>query len=131
MLEHQKIFCPYRVCPLGAHVDHQLGLVTGFALDKGISLEYVPTEDGRVHAKSKNFEVHNSSQPINSFCLLVPKNKLDPSLVEYVRKTRANRQKKLLAEIEAANQKMQKQNEQKIICEAAEKFEELTKNSRS
>ena len=84
-----------------------------------------------LNTKSKNFEVHNSSQPINSFCLLVPKNKLDPSLVEYVRKTRANRQKKLLAEIEAANQKMQKENEQKIICEAAEKFEELTKNSRS
>lgn len=84
-----------------------------------------------LNTKSKNFEVHNSSQPINSFCLLVPKNKLDPSLVEYVRKTRANRQKKLLAEIEAANQKMQKQNEQKIICEATEKFEELTKNSRS
>ncbi len=84
-----------------------------------------------LNTKSKNFEVHNSSQPINSFCLLVPKNKLDPSLVEYVRKTRANRQKKLLAEIETANQKMQKQNEQKIICEAAEKFEELTKNSRS
>ena len=84
-----------------------------------------------LNTKSKNFEVHNLSQPINSFCLLVPKNKLDPSLVEYVRKTRANRQKKLLAEIEAANQKMQKQNEQKIICEAAEKFEELTKNSRS
>lgn len=84
-----------------------------------------------LNTKNKNFEVHNSSQPINSFCLLVPKNKLDPSLVEYVRKTRANRQKKLLAEIEATNQKMQKQNEQKIICEAAEKFEELTKNSRS
>ena len=84
-----------------------------------------------LNTKTKNFEVHNSSQPINTFCLLVPKNKLDPSLVEYVRKTRANRQKKLLAEIEAANQKMQKQNEQKIICEAAEKFEELTKNSRS
>ena len=84
-----------------------------------------------LNTKNKNFEVHNSSQPINSFCLLVPKNKLDPSLVEYVRKTRANRQKKLLAEIEAANQKMQKQTEQKIICEAAEKFEELTKNSRS
>ena len=84
-----------------------------------------------LNTKTKNFEVHNSSQPINSFCLLVPKNKLDPSLVEYVRKTRANRQKKLLAEIEASNQKMQKQNEQKIICEAAEKFEELTKNSRS
>jgi len=51
-----KIFCPYRVCPLGAHVDHQLGLVTGFALDKGITLEYEPTEDGSVTITSKNFE---------------------------------------------------------------------------
>ena len=31
------IFSPYRVCPLGAHVDHQHGLVTGFAIDKGVS----------------------------------------------------------------------------------------------
>ncbi len=51
-----KIFCPYRVCPLGAHVDHQLGLVTGFALDKGITLEYEPTEDGSVTITSRNFE---------------------------------------------------------------------------
>lgn len=51
-----KIFCPYRVCPLGAHVDHQLGLVTGFALDKGITLEYEPTEDGSVGIISKNFD---------------------------------------------------------------------------
>jgi galactokinase/galacturonokinase len=32
------IFSPYRVCPLGAHVDHQHGLVTGFAIDKGVDL---------------------------------------------------------------------------------------------
>ena len=51
-----KIFCPYRICPLGAHVDHQLGLVTGFALDKGITLEYEPTEDGSVTITSKNFD---------------------------------------------------------------------------
>ena len=52
----QKLFCPYRICPLGAHVDHQLGLVTGFALDKGITLEYEPTEDGSVTIISKNFD---------------------------------------------------------------------------
>lgn len=51
-----KIFCPYRICPLGAHVDHQLGLVTGFALDKGVTLEYEPTEDGSVTITSKNFD---------------------------------------------------------------------------
>ena len=29
-------FCPYRVCPIGAHVDHNYGKITGFAIDKGI-----------------------------------------------------------------------------------------------
>jgi hypothetical protein len=33
------IFSPYRVCPLGAHVDHQHGLVTGFAINKGVDLD--------------------------------------------------------------------------------------------
>ena len=27
------IFSPYRFCPLGTHVDHQHGLVTGSGLD--------------------------------------------------------------------------------------------------
>lgn len=50
-----QTFCPYRICPLGAHVDHQLGLVTGFAIDKGIHLDFEPTDDGSVHLESKNF----------------------------------------------------------------------------
>ena len=35
-------FTPYRVCPLGAHVDHQKGWITGFAIDKGIHIAYGP-----------------------------------------------------------------------------------------
>ena len=50
------IFSPYRVCPLGAHVDHQHGLVTGFAFDKGVDLRFTPTEDGSVHLKSLTFD---------------------------------------------------------------------------
>lgn len=56
MNEKSEIFCPYRICPLGAHVDHQHGLVTGFAIDKGVTLVYEPTEDGIVTAISKNFD---------------------------------------------------------------------------
>ena len=26
-------FTPYRICPLGAHVDHNLGKITGFSID--------------------------------------------------------------------------------------------------
>jgi galactokinase len=46
---------PYRVCPLGAHVDHQLGLVTGFALDKGVTMNFEPDETGAVSILSKNY----------------------------------------------------------------------------
>ncbi|MDY2942996.1 MAG: galactokinase family protein [Paludibacteraceae bacterium] len=50
------IFSPYRVCPIGAHVDHQHGLVTGFAIDKGIDLWFSPVEDGKTNILSRNFE---------------------------------------------------------------------------
>lgn len=50
------IFSPYRVCPLGAHVDHQHGLVTGFAFDMGIDLWFSPTDDGSVTLQSHSYE---------------------------------------------------------------------------
>ena len=56
-MEYQyHIFSPYRVCPLGAHVDHQHGLVTGFAIDKGVDLWFDINTDGHVHLESKTFE---------------------------------------------------------------------------
>ena len=48
-------FCPYRVCPLGAHIDHQDGVVTGFALDKGIHIAYGPKQNGVVELASLDF----------------------------------------------------------------------------
>ena len=66
------IFSPYRVCPLGAHVDHQRGLVTGFAIDKGVDLWWTPSGspclgggdplnppvygENHVHLESRTFE---------------------------------------------------------------------------
>ena len=56
-MKHQfHIFSPYRVCPLGAHVDHQHGLVTGFAINKGVDLWFTPRKDGQVHLESRTFE---------------------------------------------------------------------------
>ena len=49
-------FCPYRVCPVGAHSDTQLGRVTGLALDKGIHIAYRPKQNGVVELTSLNFE---------------------------------------------------------------------------
>lgn len=59
MYKHH-IFSPYRVCPLGAHVDHQHGLVSGFAIDKGVDLWFDVTTDGSVDLTSRSFpgEVH-------------------------------------------------------------------------
>ena len=49
------IFSPYRVCPLGAHVDHQHGLVTGFAIDKGVDLLFDIRDDSTVSLRSEPF----------------------------------------------------------------------------
>jgi len=51
----KKIFSPYRVCPLGAHVDHQRGLISGFAIDKGVELLFTPSEDSMIDMKSLTF----------------------------------------------------------------------------
>lgn len=48
-------FCPYRVCPLGAHIDHQFGKINGFALDKGVHLAYSPKYNGIIELRSVNF----------------------------------------------------------------------------
>ena len=48
-------FTPYRVCPIGAHSDHQLGKITGFAIDKGIHIAYSPKENGIIDIQSLQF----------------------------------------------------------------------------
>lgn len=52
----EKFFCPYRICPLGAHSDHQFGIVSGFAIDKGIEIEYEKTPDGSIELTSNEFD---------------------------------------------------------------------------
>ena len=49
-------FCPYRVCPIGAHSDANLGKVTGLAIDKGIHLAYSPKHNGVVELCSLQFD---------------------------------------------------------------------------
>ena len=49
-------FTPYRVCPLGAHTDHQLGRITGFAINKGIHIAYGPKENGVIEVQSLQFD---------------------------------------------------------------------------
>ncbi|MBN1992327.1 MAG: GHMP kinase [Anaerolineae bacterium] len=47
---------PLRICPLGAHIDHQLGLVTGMTIDQSLLLAFAPTPDGAVRIESEDFE---------------------------------------------------------------------------
>lgn len=49
-------FCPYRICPLGAHSDHQHGKITGFAIDKGIHIAYSVKRNGVVEVSSLQFD---------------------------------------------------------------------------
>ncbi len=48
-------FTPYRICPIGAHVDHQLGKITGLAIDKGIYISYGPKKNGVIEVQSMQF----------------------------------------------------------------------------
>ena len=49
-------FCPYRICPLGAHVDHQLGKITGMAINAGVHIAYGAKQNGIVELNSLQFE---------------------------------------------------------------------------
>ena len=63
-----QLFAPYRICPLGAHVDHQHGLVTGFAFDSGIEFLFSATETGKVEMASLSFEglmTFNVNRPVD------------------------------------------------------------------
>ena len=58
-LYHQEpfdvAFCPYRISPLGAHIDHQYGKINGLAIDKGIHMAYHPKQNGIIELQSLNF----------------------------------------------------------------------------
>ena len=60
-------FCPYRICPIGAHSDHQLGKITGMAINEGVRIAYGAKQNGVVEISSLQFETraqwHVSSVP--------------------------------------------------------------------
>ncbi len=46
---------PYRICPLGAHIDHQGGPVLGMTVDAYTLMAFVPTNDGELKLRSQNY----------------------------------------------------------------------------
>ncbi len=58
VLADQKIriiASPYRISPLGAHIDHQGGPVLGMTINAYTLLAYVPATDDRVRLRSLNY----------------------------------------------------------------------------
>eukprot|EP00850_Spirogloea_muscicola_P004286 SM000018S03651 [mRNA] locus=s18:530191:534171:- [translate_table: standard] len=61
----QVVASPYRICPLGAHIDHQFsmppsssnqgGPVTALALNCGVLLAFTPSAGSQVHLRSRQF----------------------------------------------------------------------------
>jgi len=56
--DHGEAFlvrAPLRICPLGAHVDHQGGIVTGMTVDREVTLAAIPAPDAAVRVTSLDF----------------------------------------------------------------------------
>lgn len=54
----QIVRAPLRICPLGAHIDHQHGIVTGMTIDQAVLFAFAPTADQSIHVESTSFENH-------------------------------------------------------------------------
>ncbi|KAL2503246.1 Galacturonokinase [Forsythia ovata] len=54
--EVRVVISPYRICPLGAHIDHQGGTVLAMTVNKGILLGFVPSHDSQVLITSGQFK---------------------------------------------------------------------------
>ena len=53
--EVSVIASPYRICPLGAHIDHQGGPVLGMTINACTLMAFHGTEDDQVRLKSRNY----------------------------------------------------------------------------
>uniref|UniRef100_A0A0E0DI23 Galactokinase n=1 Tax=Oryza meridionalis TaxID=40149 RepID=A0A0E0DI23_9ORYZ len=54
--EVRVVACPYRICPLGAHIDHQGGTVTAMTINYGVLLGFVASDDAEISLQSGQFE---------------------------------------------------------------------------
>ena len=64
--------------------------------------------------KSK-FEVHSSSQGVNSSCFTVPYNVLDERTLDYAKKTRSQNLDNLIKEMDLQNEKLEKERGKEAV----------------
>ncbi|XP_021723443.1 galacturonokinase-like [Chenopodium quinoa] len=53
--EVRVVVSPYRICPLGAHIDHQGGAVSAMTINKGVVLAFVPSGNPEMVLHSAQF----------------------------------------------------------------------------
>lgn len=77
--EVRVIASPYRICPLGAHIDHQGGAVLGMTINAYTLMAFSGTDDGVVRLQSRNypgevvFDLDGNSNGAGSFWGVYPK----------------------------------------------------------
>jgi galacturonokinase len=49
------VVSPYRICPLGAHIDHQGGSVSAMAISQGVLLGFVSSGNLKMRLRSGQF----------------------------------------------------------------------------
>ena len=49
------IASPYRICPLGAHIDHQGGPVLGMSINACTLMAFAPAKDRQIRLRSRNY----------------------------------------------------------------------------
>ncbi|KHN16690.1 Galacturonokinase [Glycine soja] len=54
--EVRVVVSPYRICPLGAHIDHQGGIVSAMTINMGVLLGFAPSGSNQVVIRSGQFE---------------------------------------------------------------------------
>ncbi|KAF7813930.1 galacturonokinase isoform X1 [Senna tora] len=64
--EVRVVVSPYRICPLGAHIDHQGGTVSAMTINKGILLGFTPSGSSEVVIHSGQFRGEVKFRPRQS-----------------------------------------------------------------
>jgi galacturonokinase len=73
------IASPYRICPLGAHIDHQGGSVLGMTINAFTLMAFIPAKNGVVRLRSRNypgtvtFDIADIAESTGSFWGVYPR----------------------------------------------------------
>lgn len=94
----------------------------------GIEQRLVEIDDGYrlfFNKKLKRYEVHNEKNIGDSLSVVCPFECVDRRLVEYVRRTRSEKQSEIIAEIEKNNAKIEKNAVEKSISDKKTKLKDI------